>query len=306
MLSDDQNTPSDSSPFSLLMSVYHNDSLQNLSRAIESNTANQTLSPNQVVIVRDGPVADEIQQYLDNLQTTLQNVYQSSGAKAPEVVIVPLPNNHGLAHALNVGLEYCSYELIARADSDDISLPRRFETMIPLFDSSTTRKDDEDTVDVAGSAIQEFHGDEQHLGIIRRVPTGGTELRRYATLQCPLNHPSVVFRKSAILHVGGYPEDAGRFEDYLLWEQLLLHQYRIRNLTIPLVLYRVDQGAYERRGGWDMFMAEIHLQRRFLHDRFITPIQFLRNIIIRAIYRMVPSHIRTACYQIIKSQKKLS
>ncbi|PJM74331.1 glycosyl transferase family 2 [Bifidobacterium primatium] len=285
------------------MSVYHGDSLHNLQRAVQSNTIDQTLPPNQVVIVRDGPVDTEIQQYLDTLQTSMHEAFQSRDLPAPEVVVVPLPNNGGLAHALNVGLQHCSHELIARADSDDISLPRRFETMIPCIDSATAVSPNS-TYDVAGSAIQEFHGDELRRGIIRRIPAGGAELRRYATLQSPLNHPSVVFRKSAVLRVGGYPEGVGRFEDYLLWEQLLLHNYRIRNLAVPLVLYRVDEGAYERRGGWRMLIAEIRLQRRFLHDRFITPAQFLRNVLIRAVYRLVPSSIRTAGYRLLKKQKQ--
>ena len=121
----------------------------------------------------------------------------------------------------------------------------------------------------------------------------------YARSQSPLNHPSVAFLKSAILQVGGYPEGIGRFEDYLLWERLILNGARFHNLSEPLVLYRVDAGAYQRRGGFDMWREEIRLQQRFHRDGFTTTVQFLRNIAIRSAYRLLPTGIRRFGYRLV-------
>ncbi|WP_236034517.1 glycosyltransferase [Bifidobacterium saguinibicoloris] len=270
-------------PFCVLMSVYQGETLAHLQRAVASATVEQTLPPEQCVIVRDGPVPQDMQRYLDDLED------DDSARHITRFTIVPLEHNDGLAHALNVGLAHCDHELVARADSDDISLPDRFATQLPLFRSGA--------IDVAGSAIREFSGDETHLGQVRTLPAGGPELARYARLQSPLHHPSVVFRKSAVLAAGGYPEHAGRFEDYLLWERMLLRGARMRNVGAPLVLYRVDAGAYERRGGRDMFREEVRLQRRFLADGFVTRTQFLRNVTVRAVYRLVPTRARRAAYR---------
>ena len=227
--------------------------------------------------------------------------------EVPEVTIVPLDENRGLAHALNIGLQHCDFDVVARADCDDVSLPNRFATIIPQFTrrsaASHTTVKSKLPIDVMGSAIREFTDDERQPGQIRMLPAEGADLEKYARMQSPVRHPSVVFRKSAVLAAGGYPEDAGRFEDYLLWERMMLNHAQFLNMPEPLVLYRTNQEAYERRGGWDMFREELRLQWRFLRDGFTSPAQFLRNTFIRAAYRMMPTSLRKRAYHSIVSRR---
>ena len=188
--------------FSLLMSVYANDSLPQVERAIASATVEQSLPPTQIVIIRDGRVPDDIARFLQGLPETVADWFSRSGVSSrprPEVTVVPLEVNQGLAHALNEGLRRCRYDVVARADSDDISLPERFATMMPLFAA-----DRAPAIDIAGSAIQEFTGEENRNGQVRTLPREGAELERFARMQSPLHHPSVVFRKSVVLAAGGF------------------------------------------------------------------------------------------------------
>ena len=279
-------------PFSLLMAVYEGDRVPYLRRALLSNTVEQTRVPAQIVIVRDGPVPKPLQDFLDSATEMMRRAFDDAGRthECPQVTMVPLNRNRGLAHALNRGLAVCQYDVVVRADSDDIAMPKRCEMLVPWV---------EDSVDVIGSAIREFSGDERHPGQLRRLPAGGAELLSYARLQSPLHHPSVAFRASVIRAAGGYPEHAGRFEDYLLWERLILRGARIANLPEPLVLYRVDAGAYERRGGGSMFRDELALQRRFRADGFTTTAQFLRNVMVRAAYRLMPTGLRRVGYRVL-------
>ncbi len=283
-------------PFSLLMAVYRGDRVEYLRRALLSNTVGQTRPPAEVVIVRDGAVADDAQGFLDDAPALLRARFVAAdrAGEAPEVTVLELDRNGGLAHALNRGIAVCRYEAVARADSDDVALPQRFAKLLPLIDGSRTP-----VHDVAGSAIREFSGDERRPGQIRRLPAGGEALRAYARLQSPLHHPSVAFRRSVILAAGGYPERAGRFEDYLLWERLIMRGASLVNLPEPLVLYRVDAGAYERRGGWSMFRDELALQRRFRSDGFTTTAQFARNVTVRACYRLMPVRLRQLGYRLL-------
>ena len=280
-------------PFSLLMAVYAGDTPSFVARALKSDTIEQTLLPNQVVIVRDGPLRRELAQLIDQYPAQLkaQLLHANRAEEMPEFTIVRLPTNKGLAHALNFGLKACKYELVARADSDDISRPSRFSVLIPLLASSG--------LDALGSAIQEFSNDEHTPGRIRYLPSGGSELRTYATLHSPLHHPSVAFRKTSVYRVGGYPEGSGRFEDYRLWETMLVAGEHIGNIKKPLVLYRSDTAMYHRRGGIRMFRDELRLQKDFLHDGFISPIQYVRNILIRACYRLLPDQVRSCLYAIM-------
>lgn len=289
--------------FSVLMAVYAGDRLDYLRRAVLSSTVEQTCVPTQLVIVRDGPVPEAVQSFLDRLAIWLDERFAQAGRyeAVPEITVLELAKNSGLAHALNQGLLRCRYELVARADSDDVSLPERFATIIPLLDSHAGR------YDVVGSAIREFSGDERgrQLGQTRILPAGGKPLLDFARARSPLHHPSVAFRKSAIQCVGGYPEHNGRFEDYLLWERLILAGARLHNVAEPLVLYRVDAGAYQRRGGWTMFRDELALQRRFRADGFISTIQFVRNVAIRALYRLMPTGLRKLGYRALTAVRNL-
>jgi glycosyltransferase involved in cell wall biosynthesis len=292
-------------PFSVLMAVYAGDECDYLRRAVLSNTLEQTCVPTQLVIVRDGPVPAPIQAFLDGLDAWMGKAFAQARRhdSLPEVTVLELARNSGLAHALNQGLRRCRYDLVARADSDDISLPARFATIIPLLDGS--RGPHPGQYDIVGSAIREFSGDERHPGQVRMLPAGGRELLDFARVQSPLHHPSVAFRKGAIQRVGGYPEHSGRFEDYLLWERLILTGARLHNVAEPLVLYRVDAGAYQRRGGWAMFRDELALQRRFRADGFTSPAQFVRNAAIRALYRLMPTGLRRLGYRALTAMRNV-
>lgn len=289
-------------PFSLLMAVYGANGVRELERAVQSGTIEQTLPPSQLVIVRDGPVPVEIQRFLDTLQQTLDVWFSISvpARPAPHVTVVALEENGGLAHALNEGLGRCDYDIVARADADDLSQPQRFATQLALFAGP-----DGEAPDVAGSAIQEYSlvDGERQLGQVRLLPAGGEELMEYARMQSPVHHPSVVYRKAAVLAAGGYPEGIGRFEDYLLWEKMIVNGARFANVAEPLVLYRADDGAFERRGGRAMLRDEWRLQRTFRADRFTTRWQFVRNVATRAIYRIVPTSIREKAYRKVVARR---
>jgi hypothetical protein len=74
---------------------------------------------------------------------------------------------------------------------------------------------------------------------------------------------------------------------------------RTANRCEPLVMYRVGAGAYERRGGLPLLRAELVLQWRFLRSGFTTPPQYVRNVLVRGVYRLVPGWVRRPFYRSI-------
>lgn len=260
--------------FSVLLPVYRGDQVEHLERSFRSVTQEQTRGPDQVVIVQDGPVRPAVARFLESV------------AERADTTVVRLPENRGLARALEVGLAACRYEIVARADADDISLPRRFETQVPLV---------RDQFDVVGSAIQEFE-DETRPGMVRLPPVEQDAIARYARFLDPFNHPSVVFRRSTVRAAGGY-EHLPLMEDYLLFARLIAHGARVANVAEPLVLYRVGAGAYARRGGWALLRSEISLQRVLHTEGFTTRTQMARNLAVRGGYRLVPEGLRRRTYR---------
>lgn len=268
------------SEFSVLLPVYAGDDPAFFARAVESVTADQTLRPSELVIVRDGPVGPGVAAVLERLRAG-----ELTGGVG--VRIVELADNVGLGRALEAGLAACAHDLVARADADDVSLPHRFATQLPLVEGG---------LDLLGSALAEFSSDEHDRGLVRTWPTGQLELARLARFADPFNHPTVVYSKRAVAEAGGY-EHLDKLEDYWLFVRMIANGARVANVADPLVLYRVGAGAYERRGGRALLRSELELQRRLLGLGFTNPLQWVRNVVVRGGWRLVPSFVRRPLYR---------
>lgn len=259
------------------MSVYAGDKADYFLRAFRSTVNKQTLVPSEVVVVEDGPVSLDMCAVIERV---------ASESPAP-VKRLKLEKNVGLANALAIGLESCSYDIVARMDADDISEPQRFATQLPVIESG---------FDLVGTALVEFVGHEQHTAITRTPPTDPRDIARSSRFAQPFYHPTVMFRKAAVEAAGGY-EDIGPMEDYWLFARMIYGGARVTNIATPLLRYRIDDGAYARRGGADKLRTELGLQWRFVRLGFTNIFQFARNVLIRGGYRLVPEPIRRRAYR---------
>ncbi|HYH33244.1 MAG TPA: glycosyltransferase [Pseudonocardia sp.] len=262
---------------SLLLPVWAGDRPDFLAEAFRSSVDAQTRRPDQVVIVRDGPVPAPL----------AERIVELAAASPVPVDVVELERNAGLGPALDAGLAACRHDVVARMDADDISLPHRFAVQLPIIESG---------VDIVGSALVEFGDDPEDVLAARAVPTDPEEIRRRARFATPFNHPTVVYRRALVTGVGGYG-DFAKMEDYLLWAKLIVADARVANVAEPLVKYRVGAGAYARRGGTALLRAELGLQRRFRALGFTTRAQCLRNLVVRGGYRLVPEGLRRSAYR---------
>ena len=265
--------------FSLLMAVYAGDRPDFLRRAFVSSVQEQRRRPAEVVLVQDGPIPHDLARCLDQLAAT---------SPVP-VLRLELPDNLGLARALEAGLARCSHDVVARMDADDISLPDRFAVQLPEIDAGA---------DLVGTALLEI-GDGEHDVVGLRVPPTDPEvIARTARLHDPFNHPTVVYRRSAVAAAGGY-EHLPLMEDYWLFAKMIASGARMVNRPEPLLMYRVGAGAYARRGGTALLRAEIALQGRFLSSGFISRREYLRNVVMRGGYRLVPAVVRRPAYRLL-------
>jgi hypothetical protein len=263
--------------FSLLLPVYRGDRPEFLRRAFRSSVDDQTLRPDEVVVVRDGPVSADL----------ARTIAELAEASPVPVVTVELERNMGLAYALERGLDACAHDVVARMDADDISLPERFARQLALMSGG---------LDLVGTGMYEF-ADEVGTIVGRRTPPVGADaISRYARFHDPFNHPTVVYRRAAVQRAGGY-KPLGLMEDYYLFARMIQEGARVQNLPDPLVMYRVSAGAYKRRGGVAQLRAEVRLQREFRRARFTSLAQASRNVLVRGGYRLVPEGIRRVAYR---------
>jgi glycosyltransferase involved in cell wall biosynthesis len=263
-------------PFALLISVYDGDRPTHLTRALRSAVDDQTVRPDQLIIVRDGPVRAELAECLSDIMATSQ----------VPVTFVPLECNGGLGPALDQGLAASWFDVIARMDADDIALPHRFEVQLPLIEDA----------DIVGAGLLEFVADTDDIVGQRVPPIGSQEIARYARMHDPFNHPTVVYRRSAVHAAGGYG-DLPLMEDYALFARMIQGGARAVNVAEPLIYYRVGQTAFKRRGGAALLHSELRLQREFRRTGFITPAEYVRNVAVRGGYRLIPWWLRRAIYR---------
>jgi glycosyltransferase involved in cell wall biosynthesis len=263
-------------PFSLLLSVYDGDRPDYLRRAFRSAVDDQTVRPEQVVIVRDGPVRDELATCLDDLRK----------ASPVPVTFVPLQRGAGLGPALDRGLAASWFDVIARMDADDVAMPHRFEVELPLIMEA----------DIVGAGLLEFVSDTDDIVGQRVPPTDPHQIQRYARMHDPFNHPTVVYRRDAVLAAGGYG-DLPLMEDYALFARMLDSGARAVNVAEPLVFYRVGSKSFKRRGGTGLLRSELRLQREFRQQGFTSPAEYVRNVLVRGGYRLIPWWCRRAVYR---------
>ena len=262
--------------FSVLLSVYRKEQPAYLQQSLNS-IFTQTLMPDEVVLVKDGPLTEE-----------LDMVIGDYCRKYPILKIVSLAQNQGLGKALNEGLKHCSYDLVARMDTDDIAKSDRFEKQVKVFKEHPE-------LDLVGAWIDEFEGDVSHVISVRKVPEFPIEIKQYALKRSPTNHAVVMFRKSAVLLAGGYLHFP-LFEDYYLWVRMLMNGAKFYNIQESLSYFRFSPDMFKRRGGWRYALTEFRFQWLLKQIHFISCPQFVTNVLIRFTARIIPNSLRTFVY----------
>lgn len=219
--------------FSVLISVYNKENSLYFRQALDS-VVNQTLVPNEIVLIKDGCLTEELELVLDEFIVNYPGLFK----------VVSLPLNKGLGNALSIGVIECSYELIGRMDTDDICKLNRFEKQIEFFERNPT-------VDLIGSNVEEFNVVPGDLNRYRKMPEKGKLLYKYSKFRNPINHPTVMFRKSKVLEAGNYNGDILLFEDFSLFIRMLKKGASFYNIQECLLNFRTGLGVevIKRRSG---------------------------------------------------------
>lgn len=264
---------------SVLITVYKTERPNNLHRALESIWVDQILKPDEVVLVEDGELPVDLLKVIDDWQKMLNEQF----------VRVVLPENVGLGNALRIGIMEVNNELVARMDTDDISLPTRFERQIDFLTHHPE-------VDIVGTQIMEFVKDETDLKNARRLPLLHLELVEFSKLRCPFNHPSVMFRKSSYLKAAT-KQNIFHQDDYATWVNFIINGFILSNLPSVELLMRAGRNQMDRRGGLKYFIDEIKMIQEFKNCGFLSITDYYKSIIVRFPVRMSPRRLRYILYQ---------
>lgn len=230
--------------YSVLMSLYIKEKPEYLKLAIQS-MVDQTLKPDEIVIVKDGKITDELQAVLDQFTDAYPGLFN----------IVGYEKNRGLGLALNYGLEHCRNELVARMDTDDISKPYRCEKQVEAFEKYPH-------LSIVGSAVDEFCDSTDNITGRRVVPSKPKDIYEFAKRRSAFNHPSVMYRKSKVLEFGGY-SNLRRNQDVDLFGRMLYGGCEAANFKESLLWFRSDENLSKRRKSWENTKSYIEAIKKF-------------------------------------------
>lgn len=259
--------------FSVLMSIYIKEKPQYIRQCFDS-LLHQTVMANEWVIVEDGPLTKEIYQLLDEYQRQYPNLIKR----------VILKENQGLGRALREGIIHCTYELIARMDTDDIARKDRFEKQIAMFEQDSE-------LDICGSHIKEFDKTPNEILAIRKVPIKEKQILEYQKRRDSFNHMTVMYKKSAVLKAGNY-QHALLMEDSLLWVNMMRNGAKCANIDDYLVYVRTGTKMFERRGGLSYFKKYHQGRKKIYETGYISWWDYICTLVIQFGVSILPNKIR--------------
>lgn len=268
--------------FSVLMSIYFKEKSSNFNRAMQSIWDEQSIKPSEIILVEDGKLTDELYNAINLWKERL----------GQNLKVIKLKENLGLGDALAMGLKECSFELVARMDSDDISLPKRFEKQLEIFRTN-------ENIDICSSWISEFETDESSIYAYRKLPESHNDIVKFAKLRSPINHPATMFKKSAVLQAGNYQKML-LIEDYYLWVRMILKGFKFYNIQEVLVNMRAGKDQLTRRQGLKYAINELKVQHLFYKMGFLNLYEFLRNAMLKFSVRIMPKFILRVVYKILR------
>jgi glycosyltransferase involved in cell wall biosynthesis len=267
--------------FSVLMSIYCQENSKYFHCAMMSIWDEQTIKPDEIILVKDGPLTEALDTAINYWKEKIGTIFK----------VIPLQINTGLGNALNIGMKHCSYDLIARMDTDDISLPNRFEKQLEVFKNNN--------IDVCSAWIAEFENDENKIISYRKTPEFHNDIVKYGKTRSPINHIPVMFRKSAVLSAGGYKHMLW-MEDYYLWIRMIINGAKTYNIQEPLAKIRAGESQLLRRSGLKYLVSEIKLHIELYKIRFISIFRLFINIFIRFFVRLMPKKVLQVTYKILR------
>lgn len=202
--------------------------------------------------------------------------------------------NQQHAKARQKGIDLSSYPYVALMDSDDVSVPCRFELQMSAFSANPD-------LSVVGGQINEFVGSEDCIQQSRQVPLKHEGIITEMRSRCAMNQVTVMFKKDDIMGVGGYIDWFWN-EDYYLWVRMMKAGCRFGNIPEVLVNVRTGADMYRRRGGWRYFKSEAGIQRLMLKERLISFPRYIYNVTKRfGGEYLAPSFVRGWLFKMLRT-----
>lgn len=257
--------------YSVLTTVYAKDDPIAFRQSIESMLC-QSVVTNDYVIVADGPIPEKLSEVIIRYKE-----------KYNFINFIQMPENKGLGTALNIGLSQCKNELVARLDSDDISLPNRCELQLKEFEKDSK-------IVLVGSDMYEFEDNPNNIISLKVMPHSYEEVYKYGKRRNPFNHSSVMYKRRVVFDCDGYSIKR-RSQDLELFTKILIKGYKCVNINKPLIYFRTGNNQLIRRQKWLDVRSDLKVFYNNFKLGYSNVFDLLYVLITHIVFYMLPSCI---------------
>ena len=264
--------------YSVLMSVYYKENPEWLDESINS-MFNQTAKTNDFVLIEDGKLTPKLDKVVEKYEKKYPHIFR----------IIKLDKNEGLGSALSIGVKECKNELIARMDSDDISIPNRMKIQLEYIKNH-------DDIDLLGSWHTEFLDNIDNVTAIKKLPENHEDIVKYSKYRNPFSHSSIIFKKHSLLKAGNY-RTYHLVEDYDMWIRMIQNGCKCYNIQKSLTYVRVSKDLYKRRGGIKYLKSMLKFKREQYKSNYFSLKEYVTGCIISTIVCLLPNNIRNLIYK---------
>ena len=260
------------------MSLYASENPAYLRQSLVS-MGTQTVPPDEMVLVFDGPLPSELEEVVDRFAETVPF----------DVRIVRMPERRGTGAAAAEGMLACRNELVARMDSDDIVTYDRMEKTLAAFAEHPE-------LGIVGTQAVEFLGTPACVTGVVELPQAHDDIVAFSKRRIPFRQPSVTLKRSEALAAGNYDGNFPYFEDYDLFNRMLANGSKALNLPDICLFVRTGSSFYGRRGGLDYlsYMAKFRLDQ--YESGYFSLIDVACTLVPHAAVCLMPNAMRTWLY----------
>lgn len=272
--------------FSVLLPLFYKEMPQYLDNCLQS-IYYQSLLPDEIVLVKEGVLTDEHFQILNKWNIFNEKISQ-------KIIDADILQVKGLPACLNLGIEHCSSEYIARFDTDDENILNRFELQVKFLKKNKN-------IVLLGGQIEEYDQDLIKVISKREVPIEDNKIKKFATWRNPFNHQTVFYKKDIALALGGYPLVKSN-EDYAFWGKFMANGYEVGNLPDILVKARTGTDLFKRRRGKKYLKGEIESLNSLYETGFFNKVQYITHVVLRTFIRLLPQSLVAEVYGILRKR----
>ena len=240
---------------------------------------NQTLLPDQFILVYNGKIKDLLKNILNKYNRIFQ--YES----------IYLDSLEYFSNALNHGIKILSNDLFIRVDPDDINHPERFAIQVDFMHRNPD-------ISFSSSYIEKFSSTNSSIKKVIKLPCNHLDLLEFTKKgRCPLAHPAVIMRTQAVRNIGGY-SNFHKCQDLALWSVAMLKGYKFANLDKVLVKMRVGDYICSKRD-FTFFKSEMKVLLFQYSIGFLNFNQLLQNLSFRFSRQVIPNWLSNILYKYI-------